>query len=191
MCGRGLRSSPGTGKEDCYLLDFSGNIVRFAEDFTEGVFSTGSISSMMAKSSTKRSAGDEEHESQGMPTLWLPDPSTSAVWPAGLEKVSPSDSNRPFLGHMQEIFIGEGKNKKKLADNAEHSRNRLCSYARFHSQPDKQSGRAWHLFKKITGQGDSLVGSAEPLQWRSPRMCTTRSSNSICPIQPQRRGKLK
>ena len=35
MWGRGLRSSPVTGKKDCYLLDFSGNIVRFFEDFND------------------------------------------------------------------------------------------------------------------------------------------------------------
>ncbi len=32
MWGRGLRSSPNTGKTDAILLDFSGNIVRFADD---------------------------------------------------------------------------------------------------------------------------------------------------------------
>ena len=38
MWGRGLRSSPETGKTDCILLDFSGNIIRFAEDYTEIFF---------------------------------------------------------------------------------------------------------------------------------------------------------
>ena len=55
-------------------------------------------------------------------------------------------------GDMREIYMGEGKNKKKLADNAEHLWNQCVAYARIHSQPEKQSGRAWHLFKKITGQ---------------------------------------
>jgi DNA repair protein RadD len=35
MWGRGLRASPETGKKDCLLLDHSGNILRFAEDFTD------------------------------------------------------------------------------------------------------------------------------------------------------------
>ena len=69
----------------------------------------------------------------------------------GYEKVSTQVSDA-LPGHMQEIFMGEGKNKKKLADNAEHLWNQCCTYARIHSQPEKQSGRAWHLFKKITGQ---------------------------------------
>ena len=55
-------------------------------------------------------------------------------------------------GQMKEIYIGEGKNKKKLADSAEDLWNQCCSYARVYSKPETQSGRAWHLFKKITGQ---------------------------------------
>lgn len=38
MVGRGLRSSPETGKTDCILLDFSGNIIRFADDFSDVYF---------------------------------------------------------------------------------------------------------------------------------------------------------
>src|SRR5574337_1713188 len=38
MWGRGLSSSPETGKTDCYLLDFSGNIIRFAADYSEIFF---------------------------------------------------------------------------------------------------------------------------------------------------------
>jgi superfamily II DNA or RNA helicase len=36
MVGRGLRSSP--GKTECLLLDFSGNIIRFADDFADIYF---------------------------------------------------------------------------------------------------------------------------------------------------------
>jgi hypothetical protein len=54
-------------------------------------------------------------------------------------------------GIMAEIFIGEGKNKKKLADNAEHLWHQVVRYAREHSQPASQQGRAYHLFKKIAG----------------------------------------
>ena len=42
--------------------------------------------------------------------------------------------------------------KKKLADDHRHLWEQLCSYARGHSAPDKQRGRAWHLFQKITGK---------------------------------------
>jgi hypothetical protein len=63
---------------------------------------------------------------------------------------------------MQEITIGEGKSKKKLADNAEHLWHQVCSYARHHSQPEKQSARAWHLYKKITGQETQWAFSTAP-----------------------------
>jgi hypothetical protein len=53
---------------------------------------------------------------------------------------------------MKEIFIGEGRNKKKLADNAEHLWHQVVTYSRMHSKTENQQGRAYHLFKKITGQ---------------------------------------
>jgi hypothetical protein len=65
-------------------------------------------------------------------------------------------------GHMQEIFIGTGPNKKKLADNAEHLWNQICTYARHHSAPEKQSARAWHLFRDITGQETRWMFSKAP-----------------------------
>ena len=42
--------------------------------------------------------------------------------------------------------------KKKLADDQRHLWEQLCSYARGHSAPGKQQGRAWHLYQKITGK---------------------------------------
>jgi hypothetical protein len=79
----------------------------------------------------------------------------------GYEKISHAQTET-LPGHMQEIFIGEGKHKKKLADNAEHLWNQLCTYARFHSAPEKQQGRAWHLFKKITGQDSTWKFTTAP-----------------------------
>ena len=79
----------------------------------------------------------------------------------GHEKVTRQiDESLP--GHMQEIFIGTGSQKKKLADNAEHLWHQVCSYARIHSKPETQSGRAWHLFKKITGQETKWSFSKAP-----------------------------
>ena len=63
---------------------------------------------------------------------------------------------------MKEIFMGEGKHRKKLADDARHLWHQVCSYARVHSAPDKQSGRAWHLYKKITGQETPYQFSTAP-----------------------------
>jgi superfamily II DNA or RNA helicase len=149
MWGRGLRSSPDTGKKDCYLLDFSGNIIRFAEDFTE-VFFNGLESLDSGDKLDKKIRKDEEIELKGCPKCGYK-PFSKRCMACGYEHVSQSTSSA-LPGHMQEITIGEGKNKKKLADNAEHLWNQCVTYAKHHSAPEKQQGRAYHLFKKITGQ---------------------------------------
>lgn len=149
MWGRGLRSSPQTGKKDCYLLDFSGNIVRFAEDFTD-IFFNGLESLDTGDKLDKKIRKDEDHEAKGCPRCGFM-PFHKRCMGCGYEKVERS-TQEALPGHMREITIGEGKNKKKLADNAEHLWNQLVAYAKIHSAPEKQQGRAWHLFKKITGQ---------------------------------------
>ena len=80
---------------------------------------------------------------------------------AGDEKVSQVVTSA-LPGHMREIFIGEGSNRKKLANNAQDLWNQVSTYARHHSAPEKQSGRAWHLFKKITGQEPMWKFSTAP-----------------------------
>lgn len=149
MWGRGLRSSPDTDKKDCHLLDFSGNIVRFFEDFSE-IYFNGLDKLDDGEKLDKSIRKDEDYEPKGCPKCGYT-PFHKRCMACGHEKVSAQQSVA-LPGHMQEIFMGEGKNKKKLADNAEHLWHQVCTYARIHSQPEKQSGRAWHLFKKITGQ---------------------------------------
>jgi superfamily II DNA or RNA helicase len=149
MWGRGLRSSPGTGKTDCYLLDFSGNIVRFADDFTD-VFFNGLAKLDDGEKLDKAIRKDEDHELKGCPRCGYK-PFSKRCMACGYEKVSPA-IQEALPGHMKEIYIGEGKNKKKLADNAEHLWHQVVTYARIHSKPETQQGRAYHLFKKITGQ---------------------------------------
>jgi DNA repair protein RadD len=150
MWGRGLRSSPDTGKKDCYLLDFSGNIIRFAEDFTD-VFFNGLESLDSGEKLDKKIRKDEDmEEGHGCPKCGYK-PFHKRCMGCGYERPS-SPVAESLPGHMQEITIGEGKNKKKLADNAEHLWNQCVAYARVHSAPEKQQGRAYHLFKKITGQ---------------------------------------
>lgn len=149
MWGRGLRSSPDTGKKDCFLLDFSGNIVRFAEDFTE-VFFNGLDKLDDGEKLDKKIRKDEDYELKGCPKCGY-SPFTKRCMGCGYERPS-KQMEKALDGQMSEIFIGEGKNKKKLADNAEHLWHQVVAYARHHSAPEKQQGRAYHLFKKITGQ---------------------------------------
>jgi len=159
MWGRGLRSSPDTGKKDCYLLDFSGNIIRFAEDFTD-VFFNGLDALDAGDKLDKKIRKDEDVEVHGCPKCGYT-PFHKRCMACGHEKMQ-APRKEALPGDMQEIYIGEGKNKKKLADNAEHLWHQVCSYARFHSKPEKQSGRAWHLFKQITGQETKWAFSKAP-----------------------------
>ena len=142
MWGRGLRSSPETGKKDCHLLDFSGNIIRFFEDFNE-VYFNGLDALDDGDKLDKKVRTAEEFEKKGCPRCGFT-PFHKRCMACGYEKVSKQISEA-LPGHMKEIFIGEGKNKKKLADNAEHLWNQCCTYARIFSKPENQSGRAWHL----------------------------------------------
>ncbi len=149
MWGRGLRSSPETGKTDCHLLDFSGNIVRFFEDFNE-IYFNGLDKLDDGEKLDKTPRTKEEFEAKGCPKCGH-SPFHKRCMACGYERVS-REMTEALPGQMKEIYIGEGKNKKKLADNAQDLWNQVCTYARMYSQPNSQSGRAWHLFRKITGQ---------------------------------------
>lgn len=159
MWGRGLRSSPETGKQDCHLLDFSGNIVRFFEDFNE-IYFNGLDSLDSGDKLDKTVRTEEEFESKGCPKCGFK-PFHKRCMACGHEKQS-APVTEALPGHMTEIFVGTGANKKKLADNAEHLWNQVSSYARIHSAPDKQSSRAWHLFKQITGHETLWAFSKAP-----------------------------
>lgn len=149
MWGRGLRSSPETDKKDCYLLDFSGNIIRFFADFND-IYFNGLDKLDDGDKLDKKIRTAEEFEKKGCPRCGYT-PYHKRCMACGYEKVSKQISEA-LPGHMKEIYIGEGNSKKKLADNAEHLWNQVCAYARIYSKPEKQSGRAWHLYRQITGQ---------------------------------------
>jgi superfamily II DNA or RNA helicase len=157
MWGRGLRSS--SGKKDCHLLDFSGNIVRFFEDFND-IYFNGLDALDDGEKLDKEIRKKEDFEAKGCPRCGY-SPFHKRCMACGFEKVSAQISDA-LPGHMQEIFIGEGKNKKKLADNAEHLWQQVVTYARIHSKADSQQGRAYHLFKKITGQDPMWKFSTAP-----------------------------
>ena len=149
MWGRGLRCSPGTGKQDCRLLDFSGNIIRFFEDFND-VYFNGLSKLDDGEKLDKAIRKKEEFEKKGCPKCGYK-PFHKRCMACGYEKVSTA-MTQAEPGHMKEIYLGEGKNRKKMADNLEHLWNQVCTYSRIHSRPETQSGRAWHLFKQMTGQ---------------------------------------
>jgi DNA repair protein RadD len=146
MWGRGLRSSHDTGKKDCYLLDHSGNIVRFKDDF-EDIFFSGLDALDMGEKLDKTIRKDEDKdEAKGCPSCGYK-PFSKRCMACGFEHQA-QVLVEAFPGEMREVMLG----KKKLADDHIHLWNQVCTYARAHSQPVRQSGRAWHLFQKITGR---------------------------------------
>lgn len=145
MWGRGLRSSP--GKQECLLLDFTGNIRRFMADF-EDVYFNGfkSLSTAEKQDSTVRN--DEEYTPAGCPQCGHK-PFHRHCLSCGFEKVSRALEDTT-QGVMKEIRIG--KSKKVAAESGQDLWAQLCTYARQNLKSDKKSGWAWHKFREITGQ---------------------------------------
>ncbi len=147
MWGRGLRSSPATGKTDCILLDFSGNIIRMADDFSD-IYYNGLDSLDMGEKLDKTIRRDDEEKPEGKacPECGY-SPMGKRCVSCGHEIVRHADIEHEH-GEMREITIG----KTKYADDARHLWEQACSYARGYSAPDKQQGRAKNIFKDITGE---------------------------------------
>lgn len=154
MWGRGLRSSPDTGKKDCFLLDFSGNIVRFAADYTE-IFFNGLDSLDHADKLDKAIRRDEDQEeAKGCPSCGYK-PFSKRCMSCGYEKQSQAlIEAQP--GEMAEITLG----KKKIADDSRHLWEQAVTYARAHSAPEKHYGRAYYIYKDLTGK-------APPKDWNA------------------------
>ena len=146
MWGRGLRSSP--GKTDCYLLDFSGNIIRFAEDFSD-IFHNGLDALDAGEKLDKVVRKDEEKPEKACPACGFT-PFAKRCIGCGHEAKSPSMVTVE-AGELLEVVIG----KTKYAESPSHLYAQACTYARSHSTPDKQRGRAAHIYRSITGQWPS------------------------------------
>lgn len=145
MIGRGLRSSVDTGKSDCIILDHAGNMTRFAEDI-ERIYYDG-LDKLDAGEKLDKAIrkDDEEKEASSCPKCGH-SPFFKRCMKCGHERQSISLVEQ-VPGELQEVLIG----KKKLADDRMHLWQQVCAYARQHSAPEKQRGRALSLFKEFTG----------------------------------------
>lgn len=149
MWGRGLRASPETGKTDCILLDFSGNIIRFGEDF-ERIYHEGVDSLDDGEKLDRKIRRDtDEKEPKACPACGY-SPFAGRCMACGHEVVRKSEvEHEP--GVMREIRLG----RTKYADDAVHLWEQVCTYAfenaRVDSTPQKLYGRAWHLYRDIAG----------------------------------------
>jgi DNA repair protein RadD len=145
MWGRGLRSSPETGKTDCILLDHSGNILRFMGDYSEIYYNGLEALDAGDKLDKAIRRDDKEKEATGCPSCGF-FPFAKRCIACGHESKSAS-MVQVESGEMREVMLG----KKKLADDTRHLWDQLCTYAVGNSSPGKQRGRAWHLYKDMTG----------------------------------------
>lgn len=148
MWGRGLRSSPETGKKDCILLDHSGNILRFKEDF-ERIYFDGldELDAGEKLDKTIRKDEDEEVSAKACPSCGHM-PFVKRCMACGHSVQTPSLIVTD-AGEMREVVMLGGK---RMGDNKRHVWEQAATYARAHSKPDRQQGRAANIFRDITGQ---------------------------------------
>lgn len=150
MWGRGLRSSPDTGKTECLLLDFTGNILRFAADYTD-IFFNG-LQALDAGEKLDKAVRNEEDE--------------------GKVKNCPVCGFHPFVGRcmscgheikrpsLVEVLPGAGLHEIKIGKSGTTIKDydlwqQACAYARGHSVGEKQRGRAYHIYCDIAGRKPS------------------------------------
>lgn len=167
MWGRGLRSSPETGKTDCILLDHSGNIIRFREDF-EDIYFNGLNSlddGVKLDKEVRKEPEQQDKAPKGCPTCGYR-PFARRCMACGHE-AQPVMTVGAEAGVMQEVVLLGGKEMGK--DHA-HVWAQCASYARTNSAPERQQGRAAHIYREITGVWP-------PRQWHvsnAPRVEVTR-----------------
>lgn len=146
MWGRGLRSSPSTGKTDLRLLDFSGNAIRFADSFSDIYFNgLASLDDGEKQDSTIRKDDPEKPEPKACPECGFKPMGLRCI-ACGHQRVALATVEH-LPGEMREIFIG----KTKLADDRRHLYEQCVSYTRAHGNPETAKGLAAHLFREMVG----------------------------------------
>jgi superfamily II DNA or RNA helicase len=172
MWGRGLRSSPETGKQDCLLLDFSGNIIRFCDDFSE-VYYHGLDKLDEGEKLDKEIRKDEEHEPKACPKCGYTPMGKRCVG-CGYEPIHKSlMENLP--GVMAEVKL----NGKRLAANHDDLWAQVATYARQHSKPETQQKRAACLFKDVVGTWPPRHYRVETTPWVEPTRNTVNKIRSL------------
>lgn len=145
MWGRGLRASPDTGKRDCLLLDFSGNIVRFADDYSD-IFYDGLNSLDMGEKLDKsiRKGDERDPDGKACPKCGFK-PCGKRCVSCGHEAVRPSLITHE-AGELIEFKVG-----KLVAGDRLSTWEQCVTLCRTNGDPATTGGRAAHLYKSITG----------------------------------------
>lgn len=146
MWGRGLRASPETGKKDLLLLDFSGNIVRFSEDY-ETIFHDGLDALDCGEKLDKeiRKKGDEEDDKPSCCPQCSYKPFTKRCVSCGFEIIK-ENLVEHLAGAMQEFKIGKVTVGDKLT-----IWEQCATLCKGQGKPETAKQRAYYLFKSITG----------------------------------------
>jgi superfamily II DNA or RNA helicase len=145
MWGRGLRSSPATGKTEMLLLDFSGNIVRFAEDF-EAIYHDGLASLDMGEKLDREVRKDSDGaEPKGCPKCQYK-PFLKRCMACGFE-ILPENPAGVVPGQMVEFKVG----RAKVGDAASVWDQCVTLIRNTRGRPETAPSRAAHLYKSITG----------------------------------------
>ena len=145
ILGRGLRSSPSTGKTECLLLDFSGNIVRFADDFSDFYF-YGLQSLDEGEKLDRVIRKDDENKAPPECPKCGYTPCGKRCISCGYERVSLAVVEH-HAGEMQEITVG----KKTLATDPLDLYQQICTHMKNNGKPETAKNRAWYMFQNITG----------------------------------------
>lgn len=149
MIGRGLRCSP--GKTECLLLDFSGNIIRFANDFSD-LFYNGLDELDDGEKLDREVRKDEEHEPKACPKCGYAPVGKKCV-SCGFEARSLSLIEHDVGRAVDFDPLGTGKNAyaktlpELYAMIATHERGKF--ERRGHGNP---SGATFHRFRELTGR---------------------------------------
>lgn len=154
MVGRGLRSSP--GKTECLLLDFSGNIIRFADDFADLYFN-GLAELDDGEKLDKEVRKDEEHEPKACPQCGYKPVGKRCV-SCGFEakRISLIEHDVGRAAEFDPLGLvkrGWAKDLSHLyAMIATHERDRAARRIESGRPAGKPSGATAHRFKELTGR---------------------------------------
>lgn len=184
MWGRGLRSSPETKKSECRLLDFSGNIIRFANDFSN-IYFNGLDKLDAGEKLDKEVRKDEEKDAKQCPKCGA-SPMGKRCIACGYEP-APKSLIEHAAGKMVEVVLN-GK-KQVLAPDQIHLYSQLATYAKLHAKPGgNASGRAAHLYRDITGAWPHRSLTLEAAPWVEPTRNTLNKIKSLAIAFHKRRS---
>lgn len=149
MIGRGLRSYP--GKQDCLLLDHSGNVVRFRDDFSDIYFH--GLSELDAGERLDKTVREDDDDDETYVPKPCPQcgatPMGKRCIRCGFEPVRVSDiEHEDGTAEEMELLF----DVKKYAPSLRELYNAIASYKRARAKPNgNPKGATAHAFRDITG----------------------------------------